>query len=75
MSNGIDSEVWTSLFQGSRQRGVTLILSNLLKQWFPHKLEVHLLKEEGNRLAEMGKFAMAIEKYTKAMTIGELLVL
>ena len=61
------------LFQGTRHRGITLVLSNLLKQWFPHKLEVHLLKEEGNRLAEEGKFQMAIEIYTKAMMTGEFL--
>lgn len=36
-------------------------------------MEVHLLKEEGNQLAEEGKFELAIEKYSKAMTIGEFL--
>ena len=34
-------------------------------------MEAHLLKEEGNRLAEEGKHELAIEIYSKAMTIGE----
>lgn len=33
-------------------------------------MEVHLLKEEGNQLAEEGKFQLAIEKYSKAMMTG-----
>ena len=34
-----------------------------------------MLKEEGNRLAEIDQYPTAIEKYTKAITIGEVLVL
>ena len=73
--SGVNIMAFCQPFQGSRQRGVTLVLSNLLKQWFPHKIEVHLLKEEGNKLAEDGNFHLAIEKYSKAIITGGLLVL
>ncbi len=48
-----------------------VLLSSLLKQYFPKEVQAHELRKEGNRHFKAGQYQEALSKYIQAKHLGE----
>ena len=53
------------------ERRPTVVLQNAFMRWYPGWAECCRYREEGNRFAQEGNFAMAVQHYNKALETGK----